>query len=239
MFLFLSIKDKRNVRLTCSVWYDACNIIQIRQYEKMTIKAQLMGSEVIFETLLKSKCKYFNIKFNDAQFSKQWASFWKVCGPRIHILKLVKCKFDKISLNEMQRSCQNLEYLVIHKCNDTLRLISNCKNRKIIQKNLISLKLKNNSCLSDQCVIKLFELYPNIKMLTLHSQQIDYYRHSNQKESSVTLQFSCIYEKIKLNAANFQKLNFTLSKSSSLSDNWFRDIAVIPNLKLELLLQKI
>ncbi len=130
VFSFLSPAERRTVKLVCSRWYDACNIVPFIHEEKMVIGAGNRVSKTVLisralRTLKKSKLKYFNLEFRRIPFEnfsffgqkivprelKYPVSFWEKCGNKIMFLHFVDCVLSEDIIKKLMTHCNNLRHL--------------------------------------------------------------------------------------------------------------------------------
>lgn len=241
MFSFLSTSDRKNVRLTCSTWYNACNEKRFLQKEKLVIRTNPVYSDFVIDTLMKCSYKYLNLEFRGMYFKKSWEQFWEHCGSRIHSLTFQKCLLCEEISEKILSSCENLKYLTIDRCDDVL---STFELSRVTGNSLIGLKLKFCATITDCTFSKFFDIFPNIKKLSFKSVMINchkriderfYGKHSLEDsiayDSTYIFTFSCVFHRISSNASAIEKLTFDRIGDHGLTEDWFKAIGSLPNLR--------
>lgn len=113
MFGFLSPQDRRNVKLVCKRWYDACNVVSLINSERIIIcpkstnKSNLTD---VMKTLTKSKMKFYNLEFRRMRLERT-TSFWRTCGRKILFLHFVDCKLNENTIDKLMTYCINIRHL--------------------------------------------------------------------------------------------------------------------------------
>lgn len=248
IFSFLKISDRRNVRQTCSKWYDACNTLSLLQNEKIVINqydASLKkhkpqsSSESHLDVLMKSPRLRFNFDFKYLLFSEHSSVFWQKCGSRIESLKLEFCHFETESADEMIKSCNNLKELYINEC-DELFHWNQRDELEITHESLNSLTLVNCSYITDFEFSKLFVTYPCIKKLELNCMRLNCHKRVDARfykpdtryfHSKSIFTFSCLYALIKSNATNINALIFDKVGTDGITSDWLEDMASLQELR--------
>lgn len=112
IFAFLSLVDRKTVRLVCRSWY-ACSIsTNITEREKFVFRIDSMIVNVI-EVMKRSNYKWLNLEFQGLVVSNIPASAWKACGERIRTLAFHSCGWQDETMKNIILYCENLRSFVV------------------------------------------------------------------------------------------------------------------------------
>ena len=172
IFKFLSLPDRRCVRLTCKIWNRACNHPSIIEREKFVFRPENNDVMPLLSHCV-HRCKNLrpHFEFQGLSFRQLHSTWWKVCGNRLTSLVLYNCDVNSKTLESIIFYCANLCILSIRSCEERTYsndLLDRFIVRKIERPNLISLNLYAID-VSNEWYRKLFQIYPNIQTLSQES----------------------------------------------------------------------
>ena len=180
IFKYLPLEDRKNVRLVCHLWNDACNRLEIVRNEKFVFRTgndyddiEQMGAHIARSKTIRS-----SLEFQGLPLLKLPSFVWHRCGAQIRTLFLYKCSMNDETMKNIIIHCHNLTHLclktskVFSKHRDYKRKQLFCSEAaidelvmlKVVRKNLISLKVIDNILIQCQ---KIFQVFPCIRTLGL------------------------------------------------------------------------
>ena len=117
---FLPLSDRKNLRLVCWKWFDACSAYEKNEVFHIGIVCSDNFDDVL-STLVESPRKHFNLEFYHINFGRiPRIEFWRTCGPRILSLKFVDSKLPaEPPLAGILRYCSNIQILEFYFFNMT------------------------------------------------------------------------------------------------------------------------
>lgn len=170
IFQKVPLDDRKNVRLSCSWFYDACNQVSILKNEKLIFR-KLCSIEEIIENI--SVCKYLilNLEFQSLPLDKLDENFWKTYGCRIYSLIFYKCNITNKTIKNVIIYCENLKYWSLYtniEVNDRLRhtvkVFYDLLEAKIIRIRLETFKIfLHDDPIWSSVMEIIFQIFPNIK----------------------------------------------------------------------------
>jgi len=170
IFAFLSLRDRKEVRLTCKLWYNCSLRLSITNNEKFMFRA---GSNLqdIAKVLMKPNFLQMNLRFEGLSLSLLPAHTWNVCGHRIHSLEFDDCKWNDEAIKDIIVHCVNMKRLKIDNWVYGVS-IGNIFNStrlfdELIEKNVQRTELHTftmlNPVVHENVLEKIFTIYPCIK----------------------------------------------------------------------------
>lgn len=169
IFKYLPINDRKAARLVCKRWYDINNAKTFMMTQTF-VCCGIYETRSIITTLMKTQCKFLNLKFYHVNFEDYPIQFWQTCGPKIHALDFVDCLLSEETLINMITYCEELEHLCLiltrKLCsNDVLidLLKANKQRPKLIS---FELHLNRSEWFSNSILQNLFALFPKISRIT-------------------------------------------------------------------------
>ena len=170
IFKFLPIDDRKNVRLTCHEWNDACNNLGIIMCEKFVFhRGNVAHMKACF-----TKCKILrsNLEFYGLSLQHIPSIVWKYAGARIKSLFICDCELDDDTMGDIIFYCSDLTSLSVVTppgpyepnrlfCSESA--LDALIRHKVVQKNLQSFQLLTLIYVSPRMYRKIFEIYPNIR----------------------------------------------------------------------------
>lgn len=247
LFSFLKVNDRKKVRLTCRSWYNACNAVKLLQNEKLCIDTKPVNFDLVIDTLMKCPYSCMNLEFHEVVFNKYCVQFWEECGYRINSITFQRCSVSKEVLVNILLYCENLKYLTIERCDNIIdeleSILSDNTISNFTNNSLIGLKLK--SCnITDNILSKLLCIYSNIQKICFESLKINSYKRIDKRfypelgsignsryDSKDIFTMSCVFQEIKLREFHIQNLCFSNIGDKGLTNDWFRKIGSLPNLR--------
>lgn len=172
---YLPLEDRKNVRLTCRRFYDACCIHRIQRKEEMVIYGAYNSCSSI-QSLCGSERKIWNIKLCKVHpIDDSVLPFFEKHGANIHSLTLLDCTLNRGILIDILGPCKNLRTFAVRFTRDC-RVYSNnavflefevLRGRGIICSKVTDLTLElSNSCsraITSKDLRQISALFPNIE----------------------------------------------------------------------------
>lgn len=241
IFSNLKVHDRKNVRLTCSQWYRACNALSLVQSEKMVILSDENYVQPWFDVLMDCPRPRFHLEFLVMKYPPDATVFWQKLGSRIESLKLVGAIQQKEFCRQMMKCCNNLKKLHFRDL-DGVAQNDDCIlhwEEPEIHESLECLVLEDCPFLTDFHFSRLFDIYPGIQKLALINSRINchkrvdarFYKDTSKCTSDSIFSMSSVYANIKSKAENIKSLVLDRIGSSGLIDDWFEELSVLPGLK--------
>lgn len=186
VFSFLLAKDLKSVRLTCHVFYEACNTLTIHKNEEFYFPPQL-DTETI-KSLINTNRKVWNIKLNWVDLTTEpILPFFQKHGANIYSLTLAECRDSKPeTLPVIIEHCEFLHnfivyYSLIHTGDDSDGIFAGfetLQRNNIVRGRVESLTLIETyqqiafegdyfQALSNKFFLSIFTVFPNIKRLEI------------------------------------------------------------------------
>lgn len=188
IFKLLCLKDRKNVRLVCRNWYDACNTQTIQSKEKIYIGSLHMDElEPVIRTLFQCRRKCFNFEFCGLDFKrKPRALFWKKCGSRVQTLQLTRCKMSVHAFLCIVKYCSELQTLRLdfNDLNDMqygvkIDALDSAIASYVTNASLQKLEIRSNSWQSFshnfywlRLISQLFRLFPSLITFSLSNNEL-------------------------------------------------------------------
>lgn len=111
VFTYLTRYDKRNVRLTCSLWYRCCNHPSILNREKILVHAfNVDYTSQMMKNLDGNHIRPLNIEFQGVHLDRLPGRFWRNHGIYITRLELHKCVLSDKTAMKIIKSCTHMEH---------------------------------------------------------------------------------------------------------------------------------
>lgn len=110
IFSYLPLADRKNVRLSCYQFYEACNQICIQKHEQIVFYGNISSDKAI-RLLSRAERKFWNLKLNGGLFNDPCImEFFEKQGAQIRSLSINSCEFSPTLLQNIIKCCKNLQY---------------------------------------------------------------------------------------------------------------------------------
>lgn len=186
--LYLPLSDRKNVRLTCHRFYDACSTCQIHQKEEMVFEGMFSTRQAI-PSLCDVGRQIWNIKLVNVDLMDDFVDpFFEKHGANIHSLILINCPFEKRLLRAILEPCKNLKnFALIYKIKMTsdynLRETVMPEFEALLKRDVVfpdvtdlTLELLSKRCrvITNQQLLHIFAIFPNVKKLHFTISLLDH-----------------------------------------------------------------
>lgn len=232
IFTYLSLEDRKSIRLTCRRFYDICNDIYFHDKEEIVFHGNI-NTDCAFNSLADSRRKLWNIKMNSVHLVDDTIfSFFEKQGANICSLSFYKCALAQGVLRGLIERCEALHSLSlvfprsrkfydIKFCENLLNDIKSLELTSVVRLNVSNfvLHIPSNCCLTNRNFKRIFAVFPNIERLDL---KFGIGREFNQLStdsshvmSEKLFTFSSIYHQIMVIGDHLEKLalHFDYSKN--------------------------
>lgn len=175
IFSFLTVSDRKNVKLVCKTWVETCNVRSLLKDEAFTCLGVNRLSD-IYQLLDRCERRFLNLKFQNVKFLANSFSFWKNNGSKIQSIYFIDCEFENNILREIIIFCENL-------LNLSFKYTSQCDRNGlppivglegllrdgVVGENLDSLKIDflDSLWISNYTLHQLFSIFPSVKILEI------------------------------------------------------------------------
>lgn len=113
IFKYLSVNDRKAVKLVCKSWFEICNLPSLMSDEVINCSRSHLEPD-IFEYLDRSQHKVLNFKLDRSHIcTEEDSMFWKNNGPRIRSIIFKNCHLHRNVLEKILILCPNLDHLSI------------------------------------------------------------------------------------------------------------------------------
>lgn len=207
LFSYLPLEDRKNVRLSCRRFYEACNTILIQENENFLFCGNI-NTEAAILSLSHSESRLWNIQLyhvhlmNDSIFP-----FFEKQGANIRSLTLESCEIGPGILKGLIKSCITLRSvkfilgLVEVVAREQIAFFNEFKaleNDGIVCPNVTDFSLQTTSlstAMTNEIFLRFFTIFPNI--IKLDIEVINQFSTiSSEITSQVVFSFSSVYYQI-------------------------------------------
>lgn len=115
VFSYLELPDRKNVRLSCQSFYDACNQISIISQEKIVIRRKVDVQDIT-QTLLSCQYLRLDLEFEEHSLDQLPGKIWSHCGDKIYSLTFPWVSVEDEIVKNVITRCQNLKHLEVWVC---------------------------------------------------------------------------------------------------------------------------
>lgn len=257
LFTYLSLDDRKSIRLSCRPLYAICNNIRVQKYEEIVFHGNI-NTVAAIRSLSVSKRKMWNMRLYRVYVEDTCIlEFFQYQGIKVHSLTFEFCKLAPGIFENIIKYCQNLHKIVIifdpskgrEHCKHLLDDFKALKNHDIVRTSVKSFILKipegsmklDNFYLTKGDFLCFFDVFANIKNLNLtieidknfdnsHAKVIDPVVNFNSRIS-----FSCIYSQVMKMSQQLEKLHLHFTYECNLSGQWLsiRALHRIADIKME------
>lgn len=201
IFKFVPLNVRKNIRLTCRSWNEACNHPDITRYEKFVFRrATFDNDNMECMVLCIQNCRVLRkkLEFHRVALSKLPSSIlWKECGTRIESLFLHECAVNDDTIKNIIIYCSNLTsfYLSLWPySSEDLKFCSEVTlddliNSKVERRRLHSFKLHFPG-VTTEMFQKIFRIYPCIRTFGLGCNGT-IFDHENLEPPAMLENFTC------------------------------------------------
>ena len=179
IFASLSLKDRKNVRLTCRLWYECSVDPSITKNEKL-IFGRLDSAKEIACILPKLHISVANLEFRHLMINDLSEDFWNSFGPAVHTLYFNDCYWNANTILNIIVCCDNLKNFRIKRRSSEMSFPSPEMLDDLIAKGIRRPKLHtftwfiNEYYLPESVLQKIFIIFPNIKYFGTGAESYDY-----------------------------------------------------------------
>lgn len=174
IFLYLPLKDRKNIRLACALWYHCCTRLSIVKNEKLVFRSGYSIQEI---TKLLTSRHYvnFNLEFQGMPVDTFPTVIWKNCGDKIISLDFHECKLSDKTIKNIIILCTNLKHFKFQTSYCAIdghiehvfcspKTLDELISNKIVRKSLVTFELfVDDPHLPSNIFRKIFQIYPCVK----------------------------------------------------------------------------
>ncbi|KAK7605304.1 hypothetical protein V9T40_007162 [Parthenolecanium corni] len=234
IFSHLFLEDLKSVRLTCRLFYNACNSSAIQKNEEFIFYGNEETENI--KSLMSVKRKVWNLRFYSADLTYEHIlSFIQKHGPDICSLAFEDCEAEPGTLAKIIEHCENLRSLTVHcenyrKEQEEKRIFAGfeaLQENNIVRKNVESLTLaiallKSNwqwydllGISTDSIFGSIFAPFPNIKQLKMKigcPWFDDFSKHPSELTSNEAFTVSSVYDELFKIRDQLEKLELAVTR---------------------------
>lgn len=176
IFKLLPLKDRKNIRLTCRQWNEACNHSDIIDCERFIFHFGYDDDlKRIARFIVRCRTLRRDIEFLGLHLRTLPDTVWEQCGARIKSLFIRECTVNNRTIRNIILHCSNLKIFRVESKDPKKKsfcseyILDDLIKSKVERKNLFSFNLHSSYPISIEQYQKILRIYPCIRTFGLGS----------------------------------------------------------------------